>query len=55
MVRKEILKWLDDKVIYPISDSIWVSALHVVPKKSGVTVEKNEKGELVKKLVVNSW
>ena len=25
VVRKEVLKWLDTRVIYPISDSAWVS------------------------------
>ena len=33
MVRKEVLKWLDAGVIYPISDSSWVSQVQVVPKK----------------------
>ena len=27
VVRKEVLKWLDAGVIYPISDSAWVSPL----------------------------
>ncbi|RVW69701.1 hypothetical protein CK203_062065 [Vitis vinifera] len=30
---------------YPISDSPWVSPTQVVPKKSGITVVQNEKGE----------
>ena len=33
VVRKEVLKWLDAEVIYPISDSAWVSPVQVVPKK----------------------
>ena len=33
VVRKEVLKWLDVGVIYPISDSSWVSPIQVVPKK----------------------
>ena len=37
VVRKEVLKWLDAEVIYPISDSSWVSPVHVVPKKGGTT------------------
>ena len=32
VVRKEVLKWLDHDIIYPISDSEWVSPVHVVPK-----------------------
>ena len=35
VVRKEVLKWLDAGVIYPISDSSWVSPVQVVPKKEG--------------------
>ena len=38
VVRKEVLKWLDTGVIYPISNSAWVSPVHVVPKKGGTTV-----------------
>ncbi|CAN6586192.1 unnamed protein product [Malus baccata var. baccata] len=38
VVKKEIIKLLDCGVIYPISDSHWVSSIQVVPKKSGVTV-----------------
>ena len=33
IVRKEVLKWLDARVIYPISDNSWVSPVQVVPKK----------------------
>ena len=35
VVRKEVLKWLDAGVIYPISDSSWVSLVQVVPKNEG--------------------
>jgi hypothetical protein len=38
VVKKEILKLLTAGIIYPISDSEWVSPIHVVPKKSGITV-----------------
>ena len=47
-------KWLKGDVIYAISDSSWVSPVHMVPKKSGVTVEKNEKGEEVQTRLVTS-
>ncbi|CAL9005055.1 unnamed protein product, partial [Prunus brigantina] len=47
VVRTEVLKLLDVGIIYPISDSKWVSPVHVVPKKSGITVIKNEENELV--------
>jgi hypothetical protein len=33
VVKKQILKLLTAKIIYPISDSEWVSPIHVVPKK----------------------
>ncbi|XP_048601441.1 uncharacterized protein LOC125580645 [Brassica napus] len=47
VVKKEIIKLLDAGVIYPISDSNWVSPVHVVPKKGGITVVKNENDELI--------
>ncbi|XP_050917630.1 uncharacterized protein LOC127132709 [Lathyrus oleraceus] len=43
VVRKEVVKLLDLGMIYPISDSSWVSPVHVVPKKGGTTVVLNEK------------
>ncbi|GKB26907.1 DNA-directed DNA polymerase [Tanacetum coccineum] len=33
VVKNEILKLLDSGLIYPISDSSWVSPIHMVPKK----------------------
>ena len=42
VVRAEVLKLLDVGIIYPISDCNWVSPVQVVPKKSGITVVKNE-------------
>ena len=45
VVHIEVLKLLKAGIIYPISDSTWVSPTQVVPKKSGVTTVKNEKGE----------
>ncbi|CAN6570868.1 unnamed protein product [Malus baccata var. baccata] len=47
VVKKEIIKLLDCGVIYPISDSRWVSPVQCVPKKSGVTVVTNAENELV--------
>ncbi|XP_021759253.1 uncharacterized protein LOC110724165 isoform X2 [Chenopodium quinoa] len=55
VVKKEVLKLLEVGVIYPISDSPWVSPLQVVPKKSGVTVVENDKGEMVPTRVQNGW
>ncbi|RVW86155.1 Retrovirus-related Pol polyprotein from transposon 17.6 [Vitis vinifera] len=45
VVRAEVLKLLQAGIIYPISDSPWVSPTQVVPKKSGITVVQNENGE----------
>jgi len=42
VVRKEVLKLLDADIIYPFSDSVWVSPVQVVPKKEGITVVKND-------------
>ena len=55
VVKKEILKWLDAGIIYPISDSKWVSPIHVVPKKVGITVEENDQGELVTTRPSTGW
>ena len=43
VVRVEVLKLLQADIIYPISDSSWVSPTQVVPKKSGVTTVLNER------------
>ncbi|WJZ84286.1 hypothetical protein VitviT2T_003896 [Vitis vinifera] len=45
VVRAKVPKLLQAGIIYPISDSPWVSPTQVVPKKSGITVVQNEKGE----------
>ena len=47
VVKKEILKLLDVGVIYPITDSKWVSPTQVVRKKSGVPVVANGNNELI--------
>ena len=55
VVKKEILKILEVGVIYPISDSNWVSPVQVVPKKTGIIVVKNQNDELVPTCVQNGW
>ena len=55
VVRAEVLKLLQAGIIYPISDSPWVSPTQVVPKKSGVTTVKNEKGEDVSTRLTTGW
>ncbi|CAM8921267.1 unnamed protein product [Rhodiola kirilowii] len=55
VVFKEITKLRDAGIIYSVSDSEWVSPIHVVPKKGGLTVVQNDKGELVPTRTVNGW
>ncbi|GJY43547.1 reverse transcriptase domain-containing protein [Tanacetum coccineum] len=38
VIKKEVEKLLDAGLIYPISDSPWVSPVHCVPKKGGMNV-----------------
>ena len=55
VVRNEVLKWLNAGFIYAISDSPWVSPIHVVPKKGGFTMIKNEKNEPIPTRTVTRW
>ncbi|CAN6562533.1 unnamed protein product [Malus baccata var. baccata] len=55
VVKNEIIKLLDCGVIYPISDSRWVSPVQCVPKKSGVTVVANAENELVPQRIQTGW
>nr|GFC50401.1 reverse transcriptase domain-containing protein [Tanacetum cinerariifolium] len=55
VIKKEAEKLLDAGLIYPISDSPWVSPVHYVPKKGGFTVVKNEENELIPTHLVTSW
>ena len=55
VVRKEVLKWLDTRVIYPISDSAWVSPVQVVPKKGRTTIIRTENNVLLPSRTVTGW
>ncbi|KAL4369598.1 hypothetical protein GQ457_05G019040 [Hibiscus cannabinus] len=55
VVMKEIIKRLDAGVIYPISDSSWVSHVQCVPKKGGITVVTNDENELLPIRTVTGW
>jgi hypothetical protein len=55
VVKKEVLKPLKAGVIYPISDSEWVSPVQVVMKKGGMMVICNEKNELIPRRAVTGW
>nr|GFB54006.1 reverse transcriptase domain-containing protein [Tanacetum cinerariifolium] len=55
VIKKEVEKLLDAGLIYPISDSPWVSPIHCVQKKGGITVIKNDENELVPTRLVTGW
>ncbi|GJQ89034.1 reverse transcriptase domain-containing protein [Tanacetum coccineum] len=55
VIKKEVEKLLDAGLIYPISDSPWVSPVHCVPKKGGFTVVENEQNELIPTRLVTGW
>ncbi|KAL6348464.1 hypothetical protein AAG906_007396 [Vitis piasezkii] len=61
-MREEILPLFNEEetqeaagIIYPISDSLWVSPMQVLPKKSGITMVQNDKGEEVSTRFTSSW
>nr|GEY66059.1 reverse transcriptase domain-containing protein [Tanacetum cinerariifolium] len=55
VIKKEVEKLLDVGLIYPISDSPWVSPVHCVPKKGGFTVVENKENELIPTRLVTGW
>ncbi|GJS55277.1 hypothetical protein Tco_0628639 [Tanacetum coccineum] len=55
VIKNEVEKLLDAGLIYPISDSPWVSPIHCVPKKGGFTVVQNEENELIPTRLVTGW
>ncbi|GJT65531.1 hypothetical protein Tco_1017011 [Tanacetum coccineum] len=55
VIKKEVIKLLNAGMIYPISDSPWVSPVHCVPKKGGITVVANEENELIPTRLVTGW
>ncbi|GJW31791.1 reverse transcriptase domain-containing protein [Tanacetum coccineum] len=55
VIKKEVIKLLDAGLIYSISDSPWVSPIHCVPKKGGITIIKNEDNELIPTRLVTGW
>jgi hypothetical protein len=52
---KEVVKLLDAGIIYPISDSTWVSPILVVPKKSSITVVESSSGDLIPQRTTTGW
>jgi hypothetical protein len=55
VVKKEVIKLLDARIINPVPHSEWVNPVHCVPKKGGLTVVKNEKNELIPQRTVTGW
>jgi hypothetical protein len=55
VVRTKILKLLEAGIIYPIADSRWISPIHCVPKKGGITVVPNDKNELIPQRIITGY
>jgi len=55
VVKTEILKLLNVRVIYPITESKWVASIHVVPKTTGITLIKNKNDELIPTRISSGW
>ena len=55
VVKKEVLKLLDARIIYHVPHSEWVSPVQVVPKKGGMTVVENTKNELIPQRTITGW
>ena len=53
--KKRVLKRLDAKVIYPISNSSWVSLVQVVPKNGGITVIRTKNNAMLPSRIVTRW
>ncbi|GJT13248.1 reverse transcriptase domain-containing protein [Tanacetum coccineum] len=55
VIKKEVIKLLEAGLIYPIFDSPWVSPVHCVPKKGGITVIENDDNELIPTRLITGW
>ncbi|GJW96390.1 reverse transcriptase domain-containing protein [Tanacetum coccineum] len=53
VIKAEVIKLTG--LIYPISDSPWVSPVHVVPKKGGMKEVTNDNNELILTRLVMGW
>nr|GEV16896.1 DNA-directed DNA polymerase [Tanacetum cinerariifolium] len=56
--HKRAIAWIISDIkglIYPISDSPWVSPVYYVPKKGGITIVENEDNELIPTRLVTGW
>ncbi|GJW44417.1 hypothetical protein Tco_0073216 [Tanacetum coccineum] len=55
VIKKEVEKLLNAGLIYPISDSPWVSLVHCVSKKGSFTVVENDENKLIPTRLVTGW
>ncbi|XP_031131849.1 uncharacterized protein LOC116033234 [Ipomoea triloba] len=55
VLKNKVIKLMDVRMIYPISDSTWVSPTHVVPKTGGITVTENDNKELIPTRKITGW
>ena len=55
IVKNEVIKWLDARIMYPISNSQLVSLTQVVLKKSGMTMTTDEQGNSLPTRLAASW
>ena len=55
ILKDEVLKWLKAEIIYPISDSPWISLVHMVHKKYGITVERSQEGVELATRLTTGW
>jgi len=55
VVKKEDFKLLNAGIIYVVPNSEWVSPVQVVPKKGGMTVDKNDNNKLIPQRTVTGW
>src|SRR6185437_14496626 len=55
VIKKEVLKLLHARIIYPVPHSEWVSLVQVVPKKGGMMIVQNRKNELIPQRPVTGW
>jgi hypothetical protein len=50
--EKKVIFLLDTCIIYPISDSKWVSLTHCIPKEGSITVINNDDDELIPTMTI---
>ena len=55
VVKKEVLKLLCARIIYPIPYSEWVSPVRVAPINGGMTAVENEKNKLIPQRTITRW